>query len=78
MLSQRVVICVVIADGESKDFRQAALVMKYFMFDTEEFDSDEDDVQGWDNIIQASTLFHLDHFSKDLRGNGLYHILAKQ
>ena len=70
----------VIADGESEDFRQAALVMKYFMFDTEEFDSAAGDVEGWDDIIQASTLFHLDHFevSKDFRGHGLGHILAKQ
>lgn len=70
----------VIADGESEDFRQAALIMKYFMFDTEEFESAASDVEGWDDISWRSTVFHLDHFEvlKDLRGNGLGHILAKQ
>lgn len=70
----------VIADGESEDFRQAELVMKYFMFDAEEFDSAQDDVEGWDGINKESTLFYFDNFKvlKDLRGNGLGRILAKQ
>lgn len=53
--------------------------MKYFIFDTEEFDSAEDDVEGWDNVIQASTLFHLDYFEvSKVKGKYVGSYLAKQ